>query len=191
MARNPLDPFALNIGRLCHEWSTLESAVAVLFCEVAQIPAGPVRNMISCVDLRDQISAIKVGVVAVGADDARYWTGQVTEAVDYIDNVLRPRRNRHVHDSMWEGVFGVMRAGKAPKIQKPQAHQLPQLRTETRIENISDLRATLKSVKDTARWVWNLIELRSYRRRDGKPHAIWRPQLLPPLPTGTPLPKGF
>jgi hypothetical protein len=192
--KNPLDPFALNIGRLCHEWTHLESAVGAMFGDVAGMPEGPVRTMIHGLDFRDQLAAIKLGLVATSDQRSAYWMGEVIEAVDYIDNVLRPRRNRYIHDAMWDGYWGVMRSTKPPRVHKPQARAPLALRREVRVENIPDLRATLKGVRDAAEWIWQLLSLRRYaeeHEHDAEPPLIWRPQLLPPHQTGTPPPEGI
>ena len=192
MAKNPMDVFDLNIGRLCRAWERLEWSVGCLFSNVAGMTQGPTGNMVRCLDLRDLLAAIKIGVVAQDADRTRYWTSEVLVTMDYIDNVLRNRRNRYVHDGIWNSELGVLRSLKAPKIQQAQARAPKALRHEARVENISDLRATLKSIKEMDDHVWRLIiwreNLDKYPDEPPEPLEPFRPPLLPPHPTGTLLP---
>ena len=88
-----LPGFAHCIGHLCQEWATLESAVTVLFAVTSSLPRHETSLHIArCFDLKSQISAIKVAVT--GFERHSSLSDEVVEAVDYIHNTLRPRRNR-------------------------------------------------------------------------------------------------
>lgn len=188
--RNPADPFSLNIGRLCHEWEVLEWSVEILFALIAGIPSGPVRSMIHCLDVRDMMEAIKVGAVATATPDMQHWTEEVIGSMDYIDNTLRPRRNRFVHDGLWEGHWGIMRAVRQVKIHRPQARQPHVLKRSVRVESLKDLRATLKAVKNMSQHVMWLEYFHGYLLSNPdfprEPLSGIRPSPLPPLPNEPP-----
>ncbi|HYC75255.1 hypothetical protein, partial [Brevundimonas sp.] len=156
MAKNPMDVFDLNIGRLCRSWERLEWTVGCVFSSVAGMPQGPIGNMVRCLGLRDMLAAIKIGVVAQDVDRTRLWTVEVLVAADYIDNVLRTRRNRYVHDGIWHSDLGVLRS-TGPKIHQGQSRTHKALRHEARVESIGDLRATLKSIKQMDDHLWRLM----------------------------------
>lgn len=191
MAKNPMDVFDLNIGRLCRRWERLEWSVGCVFSSVAGMPKDATGNMVRCLAPRDVLAAIKIGVVAQDVERTRFWTNEVLLTVDYIDNVLRNRRNRYIHDGMWHSQLGVLRSLK-PKIHQAQARAQKALRHEARVENIDDLRATLKSIKQIDDHLWRLMiwreNLDRYPDEPPTPLEAFRPPLLPPLPTGTPLP---
>jgi hypothetical protein len=192
MAKNPLDPFALNIGRLCNEWQDLEFGIEMIFSLVAGIPRGPERTMVHCLDVRDLMVAIRIGVIATATPRTTPWANEVVFAMNYIDNTLRPRRNRYVHDSLWHGHWGIMRRGRQPKSHRSQAHGPLSVRQDVRVESIADLRATLRATRDAAEWLWQLEFTR--RRLDTHPDEPpdhieeLRPRLLLQAPTGTPPP---
>lgn len=155
------------------------------------MPEGPTGNMVRCLGLRDMLAAIKIGVVAQDVERTRFWTAEVLVAADYIDNVLRSRRNRYVHDGIWHSQLGVLRSS-GPKIHQGQSRTPKALRHEARVENIGDLRATLKSIKQMDDHLWRLMiwreNLDKYYDEPPWPLEPFRPPLLPPHPTGTPLP---
>lgn len=193
--RNPLDPFALNIGRLCNEWQHLEGAVEMIFGLVAGMPEGRVRNMVHVIDIRQLIAAIKIGVVATTTPTIQHWTDEVVFAMDYIDNTLRNRRNRYVHDSLWDGHWGIMRHTRQPRLERAQAHAPLRVSSQVRVESLADLRATLKGVRDTWQWLEQLEyarkRLTTFPERPREQLEALRPQLLPQAPTGTLPPRGI
>ncbi len=181
--RNPLDPFALNVGRLCQEWNHVEMRIGWVFAEVAQIPKGPLRNMVSALSVRDQIAAVRLGLVVIADQNEheRDWCGQMGECLNYIDGELRPRRNRYVHDQMWEGLYGVMRASQAVKARTTQSHQAPQLQHDVRVEQVKDLRETVKGVREAWLWIERLLDVRQLAakgRAAGEGWEIYRPSKL-------------
>jgi len=80
--------------------------------------------ILRCFAFRDQLAAIKYASVAWVTDDHR--CEQIIQTIDYIDNVIRPRRNRLVHDRWAEVDLDGEVARRWPesvKIVKQQSHQ--------------------------------------------------------------------
>jgi hypothetical protein len=164
-----------------------------VFADVAQIPEGPLRNMVSALSVRDQIAAARIALVVIAGQDEheRYWCGQMDECLTYIDNDLRPRRNRYVHDYMWDGFYGVMRSGQTVKIRTAQSRQAPRLERDVRIERIEDLRETVKGVREAWIWIEQLLGLRQMAakaRAAGDDWEISRPSKLLKGPSGQDVP---
>lgn len=190
--QNPLDRFTLNVGRLCQEWNEVEMRIGWVFAEVAQIPEG-LRSMVSALAVRDQIAAVRIALVAIAGQNPheRYWCGQMGECLNYIDGDLRPRRNRYVHDYMWEGLYGVMRSSQAVKIRTAQSRQAPQLEHDVHVEAIEDLRETVKGVREAWLWIEQLLLLRrsvAEAREAGEDWEISRPSKLLKGPSGQEIP---
>ncbi len=92
-----LEPYQLRVGKLCGVWATLEDMVGRLFMTVADLPDSDWSYaMVRSLGFRDQINAIKVGTVARNISEAT--EKKILESMNYIDNELRNRRNRLVHD---------------------------------------------------------------------------------------------
>lgn len=119
-----LQPFAEGVGNLCNSWADLELSTAFLLMRSAGMPELTASlSIIRCFDVRAQFNAIKIAMVEFALDEE--FKDLAISTINYIDNTLRTRRNRYVHDAwgpnwpdqdihQWEW---------APKIQKPQSHQ--------------------------------------------------------------------
>jgi len=119
-----LVPYALAVGVLCKEWAFLESAARMLFIQAARMPLDRESFGIAhTLDIRDQLSAIKLAFVAKKKDRLVAEFGIKT--INYIDNVLRPWRNRFVHDgwTYWRETNSVARFNWNPRIFRPQANE--------------------------------------------------------------------
>ena len=115
-----LEPFASAIGELCIEWAHLETWIGRLFMMIAgwEYTSMGAMDMARCLSARDQLNAIKVGVVSRGYDYA--LCAAVTASANYIDNELRVARNRYVHD-IWmvhEDLVNAFHIEMSPKVQK-------------------------------------------------------------------------
>jgi hypothetical protein len=95
-----LEPFDMAIGKMCREWAQLENSVTMLFLAVAQwdyrLPTT--YPMVSLVDFRDQIEAVKVGVLCWNC--RKDVVELVMDSLNYTGHQLRSARNRFVHDLM-------------------------------------------------------------------------------------------
>jgi len=158
MARpKPLDRHALSVGRLCHAWAELELAISTLFQAVSLTAFYPhVALMTDCLDFRDQVGAIKVGAVAAKRFN-NAWVEEVIDAMNYIDNDLRPLRNRYVHDLWWEHDGNVRRATLAPKTLRPQARMpLSFSGGSLTTESPASIRSLIRDVRSFTDWVARL-----------------------------------
>ncbi|WP_428530680.1 hypothetical protein [Rhodopila sp.] len=112
-----LKPFAEAIGELCNEWAHLEQWVGRTFLAVGgwdyRLPNASL--MVSCIDIRDQIRAARIG--AINRCPPGAFLESVIECLDYVDNDLRNARNRFVHD-IWasaEDGVGAIKANLTPR----------------------------------------------------------------------------
>lgn len=189
-----LEPFALGVGQLCQAWAELETSVMFVLRLVAQMPdTTATQTIIRSFDFRDQLAAVKVGAHYLEVDQR--WKDAVFESVDYIDNVLRNRRNRYVHD-YWLPDFdgkGVMRVQHVHKWEKPQARQPIRLKTQQSArETIEDLNATITEVTDHSDYLSELYC--AINQQDGEllAETLSKPpqRLFPRRREETPSPKG-
>jgi hypothetical protein len=102
-----------------------------------------------CYDFRDHLAAIRVG--AVGGAWSREWVELVIGAVDYIDNHLRLRRNRFVHDQ-WLAAgepAQVSHFSPIPKIVRSQAHMARiVVPTQRQVRELSEITDTTEEVAE-------------------------------------------
>ena len=98
-----------------------------LYVAVSGMPVGGVSaHMTSCLDLRDIMNALRIGAIVATESDTvgRRWAETLVDSLNYIDNTLRPLRNRFVHDSWYVDLDkGVSRFTYAPKIVQGQSRQ--------------------------------------------------------------------
>lgn len=111
----------LAIGRLCNEWADLEMAVARFFIFASGMPPGNISFAICrALSFRDLLAASKVALIARFTNDV--WIERATSEINYIDNHLRPERNRLVHDQWSLDEDGPVHLNVSPKLYRPQAH---------------------------------------------------------------------
>lgn len=168
--QRPLDPFALVIGRVCIAWDQLETMSQHLYASVSGMPIGAVSaHMTSCLELRDVMKALRIGaIVDTESDpDGRRWAEALIESIDYIDNTLRPMRNRLVHDSWYVDLDdSVYRFTYAPRIVREQARQplkvTPGHKTK---QTPREGQLLVKEILAQADWLSNLYKWRINRER--------------------------
>ncbi|MBA4795459.1 hypothetical protein [Phenylobacterium sp.] len=145
------------VGRLCNTWARLELEIVNLCGALLQAPNDDVSNaMIQAFDFRAQISAIRLGAVARELPSG--WAELIHDEVDYIDQTLRPRRNRYVH-SMWlrssEGEL--WRVDQTPRVYRAQAKQpLSWAGRSVVTETISAIRETVAEIDAHGGFVFQL-----------------------------------
>jgi hypothetical protein len=115
------------LGHICVEWASLEGTVDIVLACLIPLPMDDAARCITAnADIRDKIQMIK------GLAIARHvsWAEDLTSVIDLVDNVLRPQRNRYIHDSWISLKKGNPRQfQRAMKIKRPQARQPLQLTT--------------------------------------------------------------
>jgi hypothetical protein len=86
------------VGEMCNEWAHLEQWINRLFLSVGNWDYRDRMALLmsGCISQRDQIAALKIGVVE------RCGPGNFLDltlaSLNYVDNELRTARNRYVHD---------------------------------------------------------------------------------------------
>lgn len=167
-----LHPFALGIGALCHEWATLEEHVVASLLQLSEMPPHHVSYFIlRCFNFRDQLLALKVAAIE------RFHHEGCLEAflssIDYIDNVLRVRRNGYVHDPLFGAVDGsLIKTMKMKiKITRPQAHQPRKVALGQLQElSIDDLIQTTEEIRQHAKYLSSIMHY--YRNQSQSPDEL-------------------
>lgn len=92
-----MDELAQEIGRLCMYWSELEMAISLLLSDLLRIEEAVPKNLIlGALDFRSKLHMLlPLGFHRKPSDQ---WYADLNEHVNHIDNVLRPERNRIIHD---------------------------------------------------------------------------------------------
>jgi len=148
----PLEETASGIGILCHEWADLEQSICGSLVWAARIQSGAnSKAIVRCFDFRDQLAALKMALVTRVKNEQAI--DALFQSIDYIDNTLRIRRNRYVHD-LWflgdmpdrEGIQ-VFRSSYTAKIFRPQAKQPRALKFDMRHELLDDMIQTVEEIR--------------------------------------------
>ena len=164
---NPYDPdesilpYTQAVGAVCIEWVGLEKHVAWAVVTLSGMKGDPCDfAIVRCYDFRDQLAALKVAAVArmTNPECLEAWLA----ALDYVDNVLRPRRNRYVHD-LWHLGFCdltdnvIRRQNLSPKVFRPQSRQpLTWAIGELIPENLAEMHHTIWEVIEHAGFIEEL-----------------------------------
>jgi hypothetical protein len=158
LIHDELTPYALAVGILCNSWSRLESATRMLFLKVSGMPTDRHSfSIVHALSFNDQLMAIKVAFVGRSKDHRQ--VALALRIVNYIDNTLRARRNRYVHD-LWnfdedseraERFDYSVRFAKAQSREPLDVHAL----TITQ-ENIEDLWLTAREVHEYQKALYDL-----------------------------------
>jgi hypothetical protein len=116
------------IGDVCIYWSHIEDHVHGLILHLAMYqddafekkPVYQILHGVVCqLDLRQKISAAKV--LAHNVTQPTDFYERAESLLNYVDNELRPERNRYVHD-LWEYQDGrIVRNSMNPRVIKPQS----------------------------------------------------------------------
>ena len=115
-----LNEHARAIGHICILWAWVENAIELFLRDLAferDKKAGKV--ILASLDMREKGQILKM--VAFAKKPTDRWYGEVQTIIDAIDNDLRPKRNRFVHDLWWLSGESVQKRWKRAKVKKPQA----------------------------------------------------------------------
>jgi hypothetical protein len=155
---NPLDPYALCVGRICHAWADVEKAIVGLFALLVGANAPDKWVMLDCLDQRDATRGVKLGAVASArSDPERDWADIVADDLDYIDNKLRPLRNQYVHDNWISDERGVTHATNRPRIIQRQSRARREVEfVQLHQGDLKEMRALLSDLRAFEDWLWDL-----------------------------------
>jgi hypothetical protein len=153
--------YAHGVGDLCQRWSRLEVAVRKLLRSAARMPSDePSDLVLRCFDFRDQLAAIKVGVASMPTL-SEMVVDEIIEVVDYVDNTLRPRRNRFVHDQWIDqrGLSEAFRVQVKPKVVRPQSRKRRTVVLESAQESWQEVQQTSWVIGNQTRYITKLAKL--------------------------------
>lgn len=123
------------IGFVCMDWTGLELLVDTILAHQLGLELFGAEPHIVCVNsgFGDKLSMIKA--LAVTKHNDPKWVEDFVTLVNTIDQEIRPRRNRVVHDAWLAGSDGkVYRAQGFTRVKRTQAHQPLSLHAEERTE---------------------------------------------------------
>lgn len=113
------------VGLLCNAWAEAEDRGREFFINVSDMRVtAKAYAIVRCLDMRDIYKASKVAIVFAWTDEK--LRDEALDVITYIDETLRPARNRCVHDR-WVTHHSLMetrRYNHTPKIRKPQSRQI-------------------------------------------------------------------
>lgn len=159
------------IGHVCIEWSYLEGATDYLIGRLIPINSGqPLDVLTTNIDFRSKLQIVK----GLGISHSLGWQGDLLKLVDYVDNTLRPARNRYVHDAWVTRAEGPpLRLEAAMRIRKAQAHSPLVVETiNLKPTDIEEMWSIIRRIGLAAGWIWQAAV-----EHDGQRPA-------PPLPQG-------
>ena len=145
-APSPYDRIITALGELCLMWSGIDNVIHDISLHLSVLlnpafePYGPeeprpwhlLHLALGNMDERGRVATAKayahyasewLAVALSPAEANRYYT-QAEALLNYVDNVLRPERNRFVHD-YWSipGGTSVVRTKRGSQVRRPQSHQ--------------------------------------------------------------------
>ena len=119
------DEYARAIGHVCIAWSQLEAMINATFHYLAfhsseESPGS--RIICHNIDFREKIQIV-MGMAHYGKHSDE-WFSTLQKTMNDIDNLIRPERNRMVHDHWIYENEQMRRKTLRPGFKKPQAFQL-------------------------------------------------------------------
>lgn len=116
-----LENQARAIGYLCIMWGHLEGHVDIALGQLTPLPYDQTAHCITAnTDIRDKIEMLKGIAFLRKPSDA--WFEEMLTTLNTIDNDLRPKRNRYVHDVWLDGdAKSTKKMTRKTIISKPQA----------------------------------------------------------------------
>lgn len=135
------------LGLVCIRWGRLDNALCEFIELLAPLEPGQISETITAeLDIRVKIQIIKA--LAFLRHPSSEWLKKMLLLLDYIDNDLRIRRNRYIHDGWYRKNNGFFRAQRKIKFIKPQSFQL-ELQTVTKTHSkITDVKNLAKELDD-------------------------------------------
>ena len=118
-----LDAHARAIGHVCIAWGNLEVVIDSLLSKLIPLTNNPVA-VVLChnIDMREKLKIID-GLAFMKQPDNR-WFSFLHEAINDIDNLIRPERNRMVHDHWLLREGRVLRQRRQTVLKRPRSFQL-------------------------------------------------------------------
>jgi hypothetical protein len=170
-----VNKLALIIGHICIHWSRIEDTLDFAIGRLAYLEEGNITHAFtSNLDIRNKIQTLK----ALGFERKtnNEWFKELSEQLDYIDNVIRPERNKYVH-SHWQLPNGKLtRISRRIRFKKTQAFKELTLTTEERAR--ISLRDAQRFCAKMEKCFINLFGVCVWPESDGGPTLPPRPDAI-------------
>lgn len=153
------------LGNLCFTWSALELGLDKLIRGITAFPDDDIADtFLTNIDVREKTRiAAGLGFLRKPSEE---WFEILKWCLDQIDNDLRTRRNRFVHDLWHVSSAGIKQIGKKTGFRKPQANKPLEYYIETeRSTSAKDIQVLLNEVQEM---IFRLEFLWLAGRRNGK-----------------------
>lgn len=128
------------IGYVCVYWAWLEDEIADMILDLAPfdkrtIPPKQLEQLRDVIlldsDIRTKIKILRTVAFVRKMNNA--WFTKVDKVLQKIDNDLRPKRNRIVHDQWYSPKRGLERRSRQAKLRRPQSFADLELITQERV----------------------------------------------------------
>ncbi len=117
--KSPLRPHAEEIGMICVLWGHLEMQIDVLLVALLNTDEKSASVILTGMGFREKIKAVRLlGFQKSPSDD---WYKQLNKCAIKIDETLRPKRNRYIHDYWLSGSNKVLQIQPNAKLYRPQS----------------------------------------------------------------------
>lgn len=117
----PLRSHAQEIGMICVLWGQLEMQIDILLVALLNTDEESASVILTGMGLREKIRAIRLlGFQKSPYDD---WHKQLNKCATRINDTLRPKRNRYVHDYWLSGSDSIIQLQHNTKLYCPQSRQ--------------------------------------------------------------------
>lgn len=145
------------IGDTCIRWGILESIVHDIALHLAMYldPAFKTETArhilhltLSNMDPREKTATAKALAHKVNTTDSPDFYEKADALLNHLDNILRPERNRYVHDIWAHDGQSFVRLKLGARVIRPQARQRElHLWTERRYENVKAIRGFVTNLE--------------------------------------------
>lgn len=112
------------VGLLCNAWAEAEDRGREFFINVVDMPVTQMAYSVArCIDIRDVYEASRIAIVEIW-DDHRL-RDEALSVITYINQTLRPARNRCVHDRWFfhPSLMETRQYDHTPRVHRPQSRQ--------------------------------------------------------------------
>lgn len=150
------DEIARAVGDVCLHWVTIEDVINDLISHLAvyihsdfENPAtGDILHItLSQMDVRQKIATSKVLAHHINTPDSPNFYDQTASLLNYLDNTVRPERNRYVHDYWSVEGEEIIRAKFGAKVHRPQSRQrILSMWSERRYKNLDAAQAFIENL---------------------------------------------
>ena len=130
--RSRASELAEAIGDVCIQWAAIEDVVSGLvlhtwaYLEHAFETSASwdlLALVLDTADIRQKVSITKLLAHHVKNPNSPDFFERVEKIMNYLDNEVRPERNRYIHDTWYLSAGTVIRRDNSPKIQRVQSRQ--------------------------------------------------------------------